>query len=144
MRKEREKGRERKGERELERAREREGVFIDTKRLKAFRCAEPLFKPSLLGKDEAGIHEITNSSISKCDIDLRKDLYRVCVSSIIGVVVVANMQGFFFFCLQNIVLSGGTTMLPGLNDRLKKEIERLAPNNTSVKVNIYHHCCCVS
>ena len=47
----------------------------------------------------------------KCDIDVRRDLY------------------------ENIVLSGGTTMFPGLTERLKKEVYNLAP--TSVKPKIY-------
>ncbi|KAJ5070114.1 actin [Anaeramoeba ignava] len=75
-----------------------------------FRCPEALFKPSLIGKEEKGIHEITFNTLLKCSIDIRKNLY------------------------ENIVLSGGTSMLPGLADRLQKEITQLAPQY--VKVNI--------
>lgn len=78
--------------------------------MQAFRCAEPLFQPSLLGKDEGGIQQLTFDAISKCDIDLRRDLY------------------------QNIVLSGGTTMLPGLKERLEIELLRMAPEKTPVKI----------
>ena len=53
------------------------------------------------------------NSIQKCDLDIRRDLF------------------------GNIVLSGGTTMLPGLAERMQKEITSLAP--TSMKV-----CCLVS
>ncbi len=67
------------------------------------RCPEALFQPSVLGMNTDGIHETINNSIMKCDIDIRKELY------------------------ANIVLSGGTTMLPGFVDRMQKEITALAP-----------------
>ena len=75
-----------------------------------FRCGEVLFQPSLLGRESAGINELTFNSINKCDIDIRRDL------------------------TSNIVLSGGTTMLPGLAERLSKEVTRLSPLSTRVKV----------
>ncbi len=75
-----------------------------------FRCPEALFQPDLLGIESGGIHEITNASILKCDIDIRKDLY------------------------SNIVLSGGTTMFPGLPARMHKEISGMAPASIKVKV----------
>merc|ERR1712110_777747 len=49
------------------------------------------------------IHETTYNSIMKCDVDIRKDLY------------------------ANTVMSGGTTMYPGIADRMQKEITALAP-----------------
>ncbi|KAL8265840.1 hypothetical protein R6Q59_003184 [Mikania micrantha] len=75
-----------------------------------FRCAEALFRPSLLKREVEGIHEITYKSILKTDIDLRSDLYR------------------------NIILSGGSTLFPGLADRMHKEITHLAPSGVDVKV----------
>merc|ERR1712244_127095 len=75
-----------------------------------FRCAEVLFKPSLVGKESEGIHKLTYDSIMKCDVDIRRDLY------------------------ENTVLSGGTTMFPNLSDRLNKEIVALAPASIKVKV----------
>lgn len=59
-----------------------------------FRVPEVLFQPSLLGMEQSGIHHLTFSSINKCDIDIRRELY------------------------NNVVLSGGTTMYPGLSERL--------------------------
>ncbi len=61
-----------------------------------FRCPEALFKPLQIGKEMPGFHEITYQSILKCDVDIRKDLY------------------------SNIVMSGGTTMFPGIPERLSK------------------------
>uniref|UniRef100_A0AC35TTE4 Actin n=1 Tax=Rhabditophanes sp. KR3021 TaxID=114890 RepID=A0AC35TTE4_9BILA len=75
-----------------------------------FRCPEALFQPSFLGMESAGIHETTYNSIMKCDIDIRKDLY------------------------ANTVLSGGTTMYPGIADRMQKEITALAPSTMKIKI----------
>ncbi|KAL7086105.1 hypothetical protein ACP275_14G319300 [Erythranthe tilingii] len=75
-----------------------------------FRCAEALFKPSLIGKEASGIHEAVYKSIMKCDVDKRKDLY------------------------GNVVLSGGSTMFSGFEDRLRKEITGLAPGGTKIEV----------
>merc|ERR1712157_688067 len=54
--------------------------------------------------EAAGVHETTYNSVMKCDIDIRKDLY------------------------ANNVLSGGTTMYPGIADRMQKEITALVPS----------------
>ena len=75
-----------------------------------FRCPETFFKPSFIGMENVGVHETTYNSIMKCDVDIRKDLY------------------------SNIVLSGGTTMFPGIADRMQKEITALAPPTMKVKV----------
>ncbi|KAI9216560.1 actin family [Blastocladiella britannica] len=75
-----------------------------------FRCPEALFQPSMLGRESAGIHETTYASIMKCDVDIRKDLY------------------------SNIVMSGGTTMYPGIADRMQKEITALAPSSMKIKI----------
>ncbi|ROT78240.1 actin-like [Penaeus monodon] len=75
-----------------------------------FRCPESLFQPSFLGMESSGIHEIVHSSIMRCDIDLRKDLF------------------------ANTVMSGGTTMYAGIADRMQKEITSLAPSTIKIKI----------
>ncbi|KAK9820151.1 hypothetical protein WJX72_006700 [[Myrmecia] bisecta] len=75
-----------------------------------FRCPEVLFTPSMVGMEAAGIDETAFNSIMKCDVDIRKDLY------------------------NNVVLSGGTTMFPGIADRMNKEITARAPSSMKVKV----------
>jgi len=75
-----------------------------------FRCPEVLFQPSFIGKEAAGIHDTMFQTIMKCDVDIRKDLY------------------------GNIVLSGGTTMFPGIAERMTKEITALAPSTMKIKV----------
>lgn len=75
-----------------------------------FRCPEVLFQPSFIGKEASGIHDCTFQTIMKCDVDIRKDLY------------------------ANIVLSGGTTMYPGIAERITKELTALAPSTMKIKV----------
>merc|ERR1712210_79621 len=55
-------------------------------------------------------HETTYNSIMKCDVDIRKDLY------------------------ANTVMSGGTTMYPGIADRMQEEITALAPSTIKIKI----------
>ncbi|KAG7156722.1 Actin-3-like 5 [Homarus americanus] len=75
-----------------------------------FRAPEALLQPSFLGMESSGIHETVYNSIMKCDVDIRKDLY------------------------ANIVMSGGTTMYPGIADRMQKEITTLAPSTIKIKI----------
>ena len=63
------------------------------------RCPEVLFKPSMLGKEGLGIHDLCDLAVQKCDIDLRKELY------------------------YNILLSGGNAMIKGLSERLTAELK---------------------
>ncbi|XP_038057477.1 actin-5-like [Patiria miniata] len=75
-----------------------------------FRCPELMFQPSFIGIESAGLQETTYQSIMKCDVDIRKDLY------------------------ANMVLSGGSTMFPGIADRMQRELTTLAPNTMKIKV----------
>jgi len=75
-----------------------------------FRCPEVLFQPNLIGKEASGIHDCSFQTIMKCDVDIRRDLY------------------------ANIVLSGGTTMFPGIAERMTKELTALAPSTMKIKV----------
>jgi actin-related protein len=75
-----------------------------------FRCPETLFQPAFIGMESHGIHMLTFDSIMKCDVDIRKDLY------------------------NNIVMSGGSTMFPGIADRMQKEITAKAPAAMTIKI----------
>ncbi|KAF1742725.1 hypothetical protein MXB_5614, partial [Myxobolus squamalis] len=75
-----------------------------------FRCPELIFQPSLVGVESKGVAETSYESIMQCDIDIRRDLY------------------------SSIVLSGGSTMFPGLPERMHKDIMAFVP--LSVKVRI--------
>ena len=77
-----------------------------------FRVPEVLFNPALAGRETrfGGIHETSHATIQKCDVDLRRAMY------------------------ENVILSGGTTMYPGIGERLQKELLKLVPSDVKVKV----------
>ncbi|XP_068918667.1 actin, cytoplasmic 2-like [Petaurus breviceps papuanus] len=83
---------------------------LNPKTNKKLRCPEALFQPSFLGMESYGIYETTFNSVMKCDVDIRKDLY------------------------ANTVLSGGTTMYPGIAAWIQKEITALAPSTMKSKI----------
>merc|ERR1719376_1709565 len=95
---------------EIERDYELPDGQIITVGAERFRCAEVLFQPNLIGKENMGIHQLTFDSIQTCDIDIRRELY------------------------QNTVLSGGSTMFPGIENRLSQELTTLAPSSVKVRV----------
>lgn len=66
-----------------------------------YEAPEVLFNPGLLDSDSGGIHEMLFDMIQEADIDLRSHFYK------------------------HIVLSGGSTMYPGLPSRLEKEMKDL-------------------
>lgn len=70
-----------------------------------FECAEALFNPSLIDCESDGIADLLFKMIQKTDIDTR-DMY-----------------------YKHIVLSGGSSMYPGLPSRLEKEIRNLYLKN---------------
>jgi actin-related protein len=75
-------------------------------------CPEVLFDPTLMGRHEMqGVHETTFESIKMCGRDLTVHL------------------------LQNVVLSGGTTMLGNFAARMTAELIELAPKGLAVKVH---------
>lgn len=78
------------------------------------QCLEAMFGGKLTKIDTCGrsVHDMTINSILKCDIDIdiRKHLY------------------------SNIILSGGSTMHRGFEERILKEIVDLTPCTTKIKV----------
>ena len=77
-----------------------------------FRVPEVLFNPTMAGRElrNGGVHETTYATVQKCDVDIRRSLY------------------------NNIILSGGSTMYPGIGERLQKELLSLVPADVKVKV----------
>ncbi|XP_040855857.1 actin-related protein T1-like [Ochotona curzoniae] len=71
---------------------------------------EVLFSPDQLGICNPGLSKMVSSSIMKCDIDIQKNLF------------------------AEIVLSGGNTLFPGLEERLMKELELLASKGTPIRI----------
>jgi actin, other eukaryote len=74
------------------------------------RCPEVLFEPYFTGMSSRGIHFSVDTCISMCEVQLRSQLY------------------------ENVLLAGGSTMFPGLAERLTAEIGSLAPKSTKVRV----------
>jgi len=78
--------------------------------IERFLAPECFFNPSVIGKELDPIDDLIVSSISECDVDLRRDLY------------------------SNIVLSGGSTMFPGIKERLTKEIKEMISESVDVRI----------
>lgn len=66
-----------------------------------FEAPEALFQPHLINIEGVGVAELLFNTIQAADIDTRAEFYK------------------------HIVLSGGSTMYPGLPSRLEREIKQL-------------------
>ena len=66
-----------------------------------FEASEALFQPHLINVEGQGIAELVFNAIQAAEMDIRPELYK------------------------HIVLSGGSTMYPGLPSRLEREIKQL-------------------
>jgi len=66
-----------------------------------FEAAEAMFQPHLVDVESAGVAELLYNTIQAADMDIRPELYK------------------------HIVLSGGSSMYPGLPSRLEKEMKQL-------------------
>ncbi|XP_003801948.1 actin-related protein T1-like [Otolemur garnettii] len=71
---------------------------------------EVLFAPDQLGIQSPGLSKMVSSSIMKCSADIQKKL------------------------LGEIVMSGGTSLFPGLEERLMKELDQLTSEGTPIKI----------
>lgn len=83
-------------------------VTLASERYSAPNC---LYDPSLIGSEEAGVADVLVNSIMKSDIDLRPKLY------------------------SQIVLAGGTTLMPGFGDRLLYDIRARSPSHTRIRIS---------
>lgn len=69
---------------------------------------EVLFDPALNGVDGIGISDSLRESINRCDDFLKADL------------------------VNNVVISGGSTMFPGISDRIETDLKRALNTNVTV------------
>uniref|UniRef100_A0A0N5BCK6 PH domain-containing protein n=1 Tax=Strongyloides papillosus TaxID=174720 RepID=A0A0N5BCK6_STREA len=76
-----------------------------------FIATEGLFKPNRWGIEGKGLHQLINDVIQLSPIDSRRTLYK------------------------NIYLSGGTSLLPNLAERLENEIMKLVPPTIHIQVH---------
>ncbi|XP_003217601.1 actin-3-like [Anolis carolinensis] len=81
---------------------DRQVISIGSER---FRCPEVLFNPTMLGFPEVGLHIQAINSIRKCKLERQADM------------------------ISNVLLAGGTTMLRGFSDRIKRELQKIEPTS---------------
>ena len=88
------------------------GVWIQVNE-ECLRCPELLFSPGLQqnASTDDGLQQHCFNSIMKCENDVKKGLF------------------------QNIVLAGGCTMFEGIQKRMEKEIQALAPSTMGPQVS---------
>eukprot|EP01083_Nonionella_stella_P074579 202350_1 len=89
------------------------GILVD----ETYNEVDMLFNPSIMCKLDDnghtlvdGIHQLIFAAVMKCDVNIRRDMYR------------------------NIVLSGMNSMYDGIEFRLMAELVKIAPQGTSIKV----------
>nr|XP_060614712.1 actin-related protein T2-like [Anolis sagrei ordinatus] len=75
-----------------------------------FLAPEILFTPSNINRGGYGIHKMIAKSIKKCDSSIRNMLY------------------------ANVLLSGGSSLFPGLDERVFKGLEMQVPQGVPIKV----------
>lgn len=75
-----------------------------------YRAPEILFNPSIVGFEYPGVHQLVANSISRTDLDLRKEL------------------------TSQIILSGGSTLFPGFVDRLLMELKKVIPKDSIIRL----------
>ena len=75
-----------------------------------FQATEGLFNPEIWGLDGQGIHKLILKAIQSCSMDLRREM------------------------AKNLYLAGGMSRIPGLVERLEKELKSLLPPSINVKV----------
>ncbi|MFX1252440.1 MAG: actin, cytoplasmic 2 [Promethearchaeota archaeon] len=75
-----------------------------------FLAPELFFDPAIIGRKEQSVDVEIYEAIVKCDIEHREEL------------------------LQNIVLAGGSTMLPGFEERLHQELTKWIPEGIEIRI----------
>ncbi|ELU11007.1 hypothetical protein CAPTEDRAFT_4184 [Capitella teleta] len=73
------------------------------------RCPEALFQPHLLGMECPGITEATFNSVMQSEIDLRKTFF------------------------NQVLLTGGSTLFPGIEERFKNDLEQFISIGTTIR-----------
>jgi actin-related protein len=76
-----------------------------------FRCAEALFEPALLGREEGGLADCCLAALEQAGVDVRRDL------------------------CAHVVLSGGGSLTAGLGERLEAELAAAVAASVAVRVH---------
>lgn len=94
-----------------------------------FGAPEALFQPHLVNVEGAGVAELLFNTIQAADIDLRSEPPPHTHTHTQDSLSESPVYLLCFLCradfYKHIVLSGGTTMYPGLPSRLEREIKQL-------------------
>lgn len=77
-----------------------------------FTATEILFNPEIIDQKQDGVAKMAFDSIERCDTELKNLLY------------------------TNTVLCGGSTMLPGFQERFEHEIKNLAMDATKADIDV--------
>lgn len=90
------------------------GQIIQVDHKTRFKSTELLFNPEIAGLKGLGIPQISFDSIEKCDQDLQIQLY------------------------SNIIVTGGSSLLPGFKERFEAELYDLASDiaRADIKIDI--------
>lgn len=78
-----------------------------------FYCAEVIFEPRICQRDNPPITDLIWQAVQSSPIETRKSQ------------------------LNSVILSGGTSMLQGFQERLQKELKKIAPSQARGSVNVY-------
>ncbi|KAM8947091.1 actin-related protein 5 [Pelodytes ibericus] len=84
-------------------------MYLGTERI---RVPEILFQPSLIGEDQAGLAETMHYILAQYPQKVQLDL------------------------VQNVFLTGGNMMYPGVRDRIEKELLQMRPFGSSFQVSV--------
>ncbi|XP_021776754.2 actin-related protein 5 isoform X2 [Papio anubis] len=84
-------------------------LFVGTERI---RAPEIIFQPSLIGEEQAGIAETLQYILDRYPKDVQETL------------------------VQNVFLTGGNTMYPGMKARMEKELLEMRPFQSSFQVQL--------
>ena len=69
-------------------------------------------KTEMLGVDSPTLPKLIEQTILKCPMDVRREMW------------------------QSIYLSGGSTLIPGFPERLRKELGKIAPSTVAIQVSV--------
>ena len=85
-----------------------QAVYLSSER---YEAPNVLFDPSLFGSEELSVADVLVNSIMKSDVDLRPKLF------------------------SQIVLAGGSTLLPGFGERMLYEVRNRSPPHTQIRIS---------
>lgn len=89
------------------------GQIIQVNHKQRFKSTEIIFNPDIIDIAKDGVVNMAYKSIEMCDSDLKINLY------------------------NNIVLAGGSTLMPGFKERFQDEIIRLAEHSAKTDINVF-------